>query len=138
MIAVTVRFINKRAAYLFWKRFSKNLLLPIVAYPSWKLNLVMLQLKPSRTIWFSRSDTSKYLLNPKCLIKLSCKSRTWSRSVVFCHETLRTLAQHTTNKGLQAHWIPAISPNSECDWLKLPWTHFSIVYDGILWWLYII
>ena len=43
MIAVTVPFINKRADSLFWKGFSKNLLLPIVASP-FKSGLVILKL----------------------------------------------------------------------------------------------
>ena len=76
------------------------------------------------------------MLHLKNLSKVSPRSRTLSRSIVFQHETLRTLAQHTVNKALQAHWIPAVLPNFECDWLKLPWTYFSTVYDSILWWLY--
>ena len=114
MIAVTVPFINKTADCLFSKEFSKNLVLPIVASASRKLNLVTLQLKPSKTIWFGRSDASKYLLNPKCLNHLildlelpksskSPKSRAWSRSIVCQHKTLRTLTQHTANKASQAH-----------------------------------
>ena len=100
MIAVTVPFKNKRSDCLFWKEFSKNLLVPIVASLSCKLILVTLQSKPSRTIWFCRSDVSKYLLNPKRLNKLSPKSRTLSRSIVF---------QHTATKALQPYWIPTVS-----------------------------
>ena len=103
MIVVTVPFINKRADCLFCKGFSKNLLLSIVASPSCMLSLVMLQLKPSKTIWFDRSDASKYLLHPKYLNKLSPKSRTWSRSILFHYETLQTLVQHAANKALKAH-----------------------------------
>ena len=127
MIAVTVSFINKRGNYQFWKGFSKNLLLPIVASPSCKLSLVILQLKPSRATGFGRSDASKYLLNPICLNKLSPKSRAWSRSIVCQHETFPNiqLTRHCMHiEFLLFHQTLNATKTSLNTFLNSIWLHF--------------
>lgn len=103
LIAVTALFVKVNAALLQYGRDGlKSNLAHIIASPSCKSFLFMLQELPWDLICPGRSDTSKCRCSPKLFNKLLPKSNTRSRSKLFQHYTLRNFAQQSITGTLHS------------------------------------